>query len=822
MSASSSTTPATPASEPSSITPVVRPVVSPVRASGRRLLLIALAMGMLLGVLIDRLIAVNAGATGAAIVAIVLGLMGLTLGAASFVWPSNAAFVPNPQATVSTEQNAGASNAGASNAGASNAGAQLDLLGTNTAPANITFTKPIITAPNPLRWFSARGPLGLTTSSALMFAAGLCLAIGGQFMISNQSTSIGVFLFIAAVPCVILALRGSTAISTPLMAGVADADSSGKTLPMEWQMRVGALALLAGAGAFAFSGGNRYTNVGVAVWVLSMVLWLLAFIRYRPWLRAGMEGLRGLSTLRPSQWVMVGLLILTLFIGIGFRFYNLRNNPRDMNSDHTEKLLDITSVLEGTNYIFFENNTGREPWQFYWTIALAKILNIPADFMALKLGTALIGSLMLPAIYLLGRELFGWRVGVIALLFAGVTSWVVLAQRFGLRHGLNPAMVAWTMFFLVRGLKRNSRNAMLASGIAMGIGLQGYTPFRFMPIVYGVIVISWAVWQRWQGNRAAPLWATKHMVLAVLTALLVIMPLFRYALESPDSLFYRTASRLTALDKPIDGNPREILLDNIKRAVLAFNYVADEVWVANLSDRPALDPVLGGLLVAGAIMAIGLSLKRREPWPLLMLLTAFLMLMPSALNIAYPRENPSMLRIGGAMPMLMVLCALVPGLLWEWASSRGQLAILGGAVSLITCGGVLLLNYDRVFNEYPKQYCPRSQNASDIAADMAGFVARGNDISNAYVVGFPHWVDSRAVGVFIGNIRFANTIGQFIGQRPVDAIELNGQPGWFALAPDDADEVALLQANYPQGVARLVYSPQCKQDKSFMVFETQP
>lgn len=789
------------------------PTNPPTSSRGRNMALIALAIGVLLGILIDRVIAINAGSSGAAIVAIVLGLMGLTLGVASFLRPNSSATPINPVTTVTPIT------------------VQPNLLDVATPTAAPTIT-PIRAPVVPLRWFSGSGPLALTPSSALMFAAGLCLAVGGQVML-DDATLIGVLLFVAATGCIFLAVNGSaTTATTNIDPASTDSTQSGHTLSMEWQLRIGAIALLAGAGAFAFSSGNRYTSLGVALWVLSIVLWLVAFTQYKDWLSRGSQFFTRISTLRPTQWLMAGLLIVVLCIGVGFRLYNLRNNPRDMNSDHTEKLLDVKSVLDGTPYIFFENNTGREPWQFYWTVAISKLLAIPANFLALKIGTALIGCLMLPAIFLLGRELFGWRVGLIALLFAGVCSWGVLAQRFGLRHGLNPAMVAWTLFFLVYGLKRSSRNAMLASGVAMGIGLQGYTPFRFMPIVYGLIIIVWAIWQWRRGNRPAIAWIAKHLGLAAVTALLVLMPLFRYTVESPDKVFYRTASRLTALDKPIDGDPNTILIDNIKNAMLAFNYTRDEVWVANLVDRPALDPVLGGLLIVGVAMALGLSFKRREPWPALLLLGSFCMLMPSALNVAYPRENPSVLRIGGAMPMLMVLCALVPGLLWEWASSQGAnrltsvranpLPLISGALSAALCASVLLLNYNRVFVDYPKLYCPRAQNASDIGGDMAQFVARGNDPKNAYIVGFPYWVDSRAVGDFVGNIQFPNTVGQFVSQPPVDSVELNGAPGWFALAQSDTEDLALLQAKYPQGVARLVYSPQCPQDKSFMVFETQP
>jgi len=792
-------------------------------------LVLALLIGLLLGVLIDRVIALNAGPNGIAIIAIALGLAGLAYGISAFINNSRA---PHHEAN----QPITPAPAVAPNAAQPTLFGDVPALavasvpaGTFTSVAEINQSTIKIHVPAPAKistWFTSRGPLTLTPSTALMFGAGLCLAVGGQLLISAESLSLGIAMFVVAALCALIALGGSATSPNPdgFLAGVADTHG----LSAEWQLRLGALALLCGAGAFAFSSGNLYTGIGVALWVLSIVIWLPSMANYKRGLTERLQSWPGFGTLKPAQWAAAILLIVTLIIGFGFRFYNLRNNPRDMNSDHTEKLLDVNDILQGTYHIFMERNTGREPWQFYWTVALSKLLNIPADFNALKIGTALIGCLMLPAIFLFARELFGWRVGLIALLFAGVTSWVVLAQRFGLRHGLNPAMVAWTMFFLARGLRRGSRNAMLASGVAMGIGLQGYTPFRFMPIVYFVVVAGWVLWQLRKGNRAAFPWAFKHLILAVITALLVIMPLFRYALESPDELFYRTASRLGTAEKEIDGKPSEIILDNIKRAVLAFNYTTDEVWVANLSDRPALDQILGGLLVIGAVMAIGLSVKRRDPWPILLLFTAFLMLMPSALNVAFPRENPSMLRIGGAMPMLMTLCALVPGLLWEWASQQkantrqGQMALLGGALSGVLCIGAIGTNYNRVFVEYPKQYCPRSQNASDIAADMALFVARGNDLQNAYIVGFPNWVDSRAVGVLIGDINFPNTIGAAIGSRPVDTVELNGQPGWFALATSDVDELTLLQTKYPQGVARVVYSPQCPNEKNFTVFETQP
>ncbi len=251
-------------------------------------------------------------------------------------------------------------------------------------------------------------------------------------------------------------------------------------------------------------------------------------------------------------------------------------------------------------------------------------------------------------------------------------------------------------------------------------------------------------------------------------------PLIRYGIEHADSLFYRAATRLSDQERPIEGSPAAIFADNVKNVLLMFNVTHDEVWVANLPDRPAMDTVLGGLLVIGAAAALAVSVKHRDPWPALLLASGILMLIPSALSIAFPRENPSVVRTGGALPMLMIVCAIVPGRMLDAAARsinsrqadgrrttgvRVVSAVIGLSSVALVCVAVIALNASRVFVDYPSQYCPRAQNASDMAREMDDWVADGNPRANAYLVGYPHWVDSRAVGIWLGDITFPNTVG---------------------------------------------------------------
>ena len=121
------------------------------------------------------------------------------------------------------------------------------------------------------------------------------------------------------------------------------------------------------------------------------------------------------------SWTALAVIVL-IVIGAGFRFWRLDELPPEMTSDHVEKLLDVHDVVVGKRPIFFERNTGREPWQFYWTWMFIRLFHLETKYLALKLGTAAVGLLMLPGVYLLGRDLFGRWVGLWATLFAAVAS----------------------------------------------------------------------------------------------------------------------------------------------------------------------------------------------------------------------------------------------------------------------------------------------------------------------------------------------------------------------------------------------------------------
>ena len=156
-------------------------------------------------------------------------------------------------------------------------------------------------------------------------------------------------------------------------------------------------------------------------------------------------------------------------------------------------------------------------------------------FLTLKIDTIGFGLLTLPFVYLLGREIGGPRVGLLAFFLTGVGYWPNLISRIGLRFPLYPLFAAPTLYYLIRGLRTRNRNDFILSGIFLGISLHGYTPSRVMPIVVLAAIILYVLHAAIQRRAALCLYC--GFVIVGIISFYIFLPLLRYAQENPDIFF---------------------------------------------------------------------------------------------------------------------------------------------------------------------------------------------------------------------------------------------------------------------------------------------
>ncbi|GJQ51677.1 MAG: hypothetical protein HKUEN02_05240 [Anaerolineaceae bacterium] len=566
------------------------------------------------------------------------------------------------------------------------------------------------------------------------------------------------------------------------------------------------ISVILGIWSFYLFTGNLFTSFNVVIWILSVAFFLAAFWVNPPSLASLFSRLvswlkRDSWTILLSRWTL--LLLAATALAAFFRFAQLAQVPPEPFSDHAEKLLDVFEVSQGQTRIFFPRNTGREAFQMYWTLLILNTFGTGFSFLSLKLGTAFLGFFTLPFIYLLAKEIGGKRVALIAFVLAGIAYWPNVISRVGLRFPLYPLFVAPMLFYLLRGLRTRNRNDMLLSGIFLGLGLHGYSPYRIVPLV---VVVAFALYWLHPQSKGARKEVLIWLALLALAALFVFLPLLRYLTENPEMFNSRAMTRLTSSEAQITSPVGQIFLSNVWNALKMFNFNNGNIWVHSIPLRPALDVIAAALFIFGVALVLTRYLRNRHWLDLFLLASIPLLQLPSTLSIAFPRENPSLNRTGGAYIIVFILAALAfDGLLTGFG--RGKRRVI--FASLLT--GFLLYvsaaqNYNLVFNQYYALFRGSAWNTSDIGRVVNGFKQISGSTETAWVVPFPYWVDTRLISIWVGDTE--RDIAMWRENIPSTA--LYEGPKLFIVKADlenpagnDQGSLDVLESLYPNGTLRL-------------------
>ena len=550
---------------------------------------------------------------------------------------------------------------------------------------------------------------------------------------------------------------------------------------------------------FITSGGNRFTWISVALLVASIGFMVRAFWLEKPkpeynWFQQFRLNLANPAwRLSISRWALLLLAITALVLF--FRFHRLGQVPPEMVSDHAEKYLDIGDVLSGYTHIFFPRNGGREALQFYLVAALIRCLNFGFNFFTLKFSTSLIGLLSLPFLYLLGKEMGSKRIGLLAFAFAGIAYWTNIVSRAGMRLPFYFLFTAATLYFLLRGLRTANRNDFILAGLSLGLGFYGYSANRILALVVLATVGLFLLHNQSKGYRQQVI---RQTGILILLAFVVFMPLLRYIAEDPNGYGYRMFSRMGAMDQIIPGLPLGIFFDNLWRALKMFSVSAGVVWVVSIPDYPALEVISGGLFYLGVVLALLRYLRERHWLDLFWLVSIPFLMLPSILSLAFPNENPNLYRTGGAMVPVFLLAALaLDGFMstLETHLPRPWGARFAWAMALILFAASAWINYDLVFNKYFQQYRLSAWNTSEMGRVIHDFSQTVGSPDSAWVMGYPHWADTRLVAInagypFINYALFADQLESTLANKNAKL---------FIVNPADKVSIDTLDRFYPQG-----------------------
>lgn len=252
-----------------------------------------------------------------------------------------------------------------------------------------------------------------------------------------------------------------------------------------------------------FGARRRVFGAAVVVYLLSLVLWLAAgentLIRLL-WV-AGMA-LFIVAHVHTWRWPAWGraegwdLLVVAGITAAGFilRFWRLTDLPAFLHGDIASQGLQALEIIRNPAPQWFGVGWSNIPLLDFVMMAWSMRL-FGQDLFGLSMTAVLQGTLTLPAIYLLGRELFGRRAGAIAAALLAISYTHIHFSRI-ITTASPLLIICLTFFALFRALRLRSGLWFGVAGICLGLGLLVYYPIRVSVIIV-ILLVAWLlIWKR--------------------------------------------------------------------------------------------------------------------------------------------------------------------------------------------------------------------------------------------------------------------------------------------------------------------------------------
>jgi 4-amino-4-deoxy-L-arabinose transferase-like glycosyltransferase len=336
----------------------------------------------------------------------------------------------------------------------------------------------------------------------------------------------------------------------------------------------------------------------IAVWLASCVMVGVAAVR-QPMreLKLGLPPLQKLD--RIDLVVVTALLAAALCV----RVPNLETLPRMVNVDEpTMARQAIESVTGGANDPFTVGWATHPTLQFFVHGVLIQALG--RTFFAMRLPSAIVGSLAVLALYLLARTGFGRRTAIIAGCLAVASDTAIHFSRLGVNNVTDILFFALVMGLLWMAGASGKPVFFVLPGAVLGLALYYYFGNRAIPFVVVANLFVWVL-ADWRGVRRA--W---HLILTmILMSIVVALPLLGYWLSHPSSF----TDHLT-LTVPFSSQlQQEMAQQHISFAVAFARRILDSVLVfTNTPDRGGfynpgqslLHPAMAPFFIIGVIALI--------------------------------------------------------------------------------------------------------------------------------------------------------------------------------------------------------------------------
>lgn len=533
---------------------------------------------------------------------------------------------------------------------------------------------------------------------------------------------------------------------------------------------------------------DNYLHVFLA-WVFAFAAYVLAFGQ-PGWLR--LPDWKSWWSSNRRLGLALAAITLAAFV---LRLWQLDSIPFVLSGDEASIGLSGVYVVEGEIRNPFSTGWYSVPTMNFFLLSLPLHLFGQTVF-AIRLPAALLGAITIPLVFVLVRRLADERFALVTAALLAVYHYHIHFSRLAANMAFDPLFAVLVLYFLHRALERNARMDWIWAGAFCGLVFYFYAGARFVPLLaaavlgYSLLSDGWGSLRRnWRG-----------MLLMAGAFLVVAAPMLQYAIRFPDDFNARVnqvgiiQSGWLARETEITGKTvAEILLDQFRRAVLAFNYYPDRtVWYG--LRQPLLDPLFGVLFLLG----LGFATLRAFIPPSnksLFLMAAWWW--GAVLAGGFLTENPpsSMRLVTTAVPVCFLITLAISQLLSLARRAHRAVpmnAMMAAAVLLFA--GISLKMYFYDFTPQRLAGGPRAELATVLAPRLRELAA-GHQI---YFVGAPWMYWNFTTNPFLVPAATVQDIEEPIAAPLKPGMLPAGRGAAFVVLPERRAELPFILETFPQ------------------------
>lgn len=492
---------------------------------------------------------------------------------------------------------------------------------------------------------------------------------------------------------------------------------------------------------------------------------------------------------------VVVLLVFIVALGFFLRFANINNAPPGIYPDEAVNGIDAATANDTGHYQwFYEANNGREGLFMNLIAICFKIFGI--SVLGLKFPSIIFGTFTVLGTFLLARELFQKnRVGLVAAFLVSTAFWAINFSRISFRANMLPAVLVFSFYFLMRGMRTKKLSDFAACGAIFGLGLHTYIAFRIAPAIMVVMFITFLFTRK---NFIKEYW--KQILVFIVFCAIVAAPMLYTFYEHPEYIGSRT-NNISVLNPEVNGGHLfQAFFKTFSLSILKYNIWGDQNWRHNYPPYPILDPFTGIFFTFGLIYAILRLLHllymrfvkheghlRLEVYVLLL---SWFFIMLAAEFMSY-EGNPHALRSIGTLPPVFIFAAISFEYFWrrseKYSSLMRPLSALLICLVLVFIGSFNAIKYHFFWARQPQV----AQSFDKNLMEISDYIKTQPESAQIYVIE----ESMQRIPIQLFNWQRPNTSyfypGQIDGISPADS-------NFMVLFSDWNDEiVSKLEAKFP-------------------------